>query len=159
MRGEMNGYVSTWLFVAAGLTLAACETLSSNVLETHALQKNALSSELRNETTLVATLPAGCLPVTTTLPTGKTEITVSYREPTTDQNGVPLSELGYTTIYVTSAKGPAQAIRVWTNDAHGGAHVTIEDVPVPAQEVGICVTATNWARKESPPALPTKTKP
>jgi hypothetical protein len=57
---------------------------------------------------------------------------------------------------VSSAKGPAQVIHVWTNDAHGGALVTIHDVPVPAQEVGICVTATNWARKESLPALPTK---
>jgi hypothetical protein len=84
---------------------------------------------------------------------------VSYQEPTTNQNGVPLTELGYTTIYVSSPKGPAQAIHVWTNDAHGGALVTIHDVPVPAQEVGICVTATNWARKESLPAVPTKPKP
>ena len=150
----MNGHVATWLLVAGGLTLSACETLSQNVLE-----KNALSSELRNETTPVATLPAGCLPVTTTLPAGKTKVTVSYQEPTTNQNGVPLTELGYTTIYVSSAKGPAQAIHVWTNDAHGGALVTIHDVPVPAQEVGICVTATNWARKESLPAVPTKPKP
>jgi hypothetical protein len=150
----MNGHVATWLLIAGGLTLSACETLSQNVLE-----KNALSSELRNETTSVATLPPGCPPVTTTLPAGKTKVTVSYQEPTTNQNGVPLTELGYTTIYVSSPKGPAQAIHVWTNDAHGGALVTIHDVPVPAQEVGICVTATNWARKESTPALPTQPKP
>ena len=40
-----------------------------------------------------------------------------------------------------------QAIRIWTNDPHGGALVTIHNVPAPAQELGLCVTATNWARQ------------
>jgi hypothetical protein len=53
----------------------------------------------------------------------------------------------------------AQAIRVWTNDAHGGAFVTIRDIPVPAQELKLCVTATNWDRKESRPTVPTQPKP
>jgi hypothetical protein len=76
---------------------------------------------------------------------------VSYQEPTTNQKGTPLNDLAYTTIYLSSPKGPAQAIRVWTNDAHGGALVIIRDIPAPTQEIGVCVTATNRDRKESGP--------
>ena len=141
------------LLVAAGLTLAACETLSPNVLEKSA------RGELRNETTVGVPLPPDCPTLTTSLPAEKTSITVSYQEPTTNQDQAPLTDLAYTTIYVSSSKSPPQAIRVWTNDAHGGALVTIRDIPVPAQELGVCVTATNWARKESLLASPTKPKP
>ncbi len=142
----MNVRVAKWLLVAAGLTLAACESVFTMELE-----KSALSNELRNETAPVTLLPQGCPTLTTSLPAGKTSVTVSYQEPTTNQKGAPLKDLAYTTIYLSSPKGPAQAIRVWTNDSQGGALVTIRDIAAPTQEIGVCVTATNRDRKESGP--------
>jgi len=141
----MKRYASKLVLFVVGLTLAACQNGLSRVLE-----KSAQSDELRKETTVGAELPAGC--PTITIPTGRTSIVVSYQEPTTDQKGRLLTELGYTTIYLNSPDAKTTAIRVWTNDAHGGARVTIRDVAVTAQEQGVCVTATNWARKESGPA-------
>ena len=142
------GPCSRWLLLLAGLALAACETTGSG-----GLVKNAQSDELRNETTLGGTLPPGCTAITTSIPAGKKHLTVSYQEPTTDLNGAPLKELAFTTIYLSSVKGQAQAIRIWTNDPHGGAMVTINNVAPPSQEFAVCVTATNWARKESLPLL------
>lgn len=139
--------VTKALVLAAGLALAGCETVELNVIE-----KNAQGDELRKETVAGVALPAGCPTFTKILPPGKSSVTVSYREPTTNQDGAPLTSLAYTTIYLTSAKEQPKAIRVWTNDPHGGAAVTIHDLPVPAQEIGLCVTATNWARKESAPS-------
>jgi hypothetical protein len=141
-------HVSRWLLLLAGLALAACETTGGR-----GLVKDARGDELRKETTLGVTLPPGCTTSTTSIPDGKKNLTVSYKEPAAEQNGAPLKELAYTTIYLSSPKGPAQAIRVWTNDAHGGAFVTITNVDAPAQEFVLCVTATNWAKMESPPAL------
>ena len=150
----MNGHIATWLLVPAGLTLAACETVLSNVLD-----KNAQGDELRKETMVGVPLPAGCPTLTTTLPAEKTSVAVYYQEPTTTQAGNPLANLAYTTIYLSWPSAQPRAIRIWTNDAHGGALVTIRNIPVPAQELGLCVTATNWARKESAPASPTQAKP
>lgn len=150
----MNRYFATCLLLAAGMALTACETGPSR----RVLEKNAQGSELQKETMPVKTLPDGCPTLPASLPAGKTRITVSYQEPTTNQNGVPLTELGYTTIYLSTLEG-AQAIHVWTNDAHGGAFVTIHDVAVPAQELKLCVTATNWSLKESRPAVPSQPKP
>ena len=79
-----------------------------------------------------------------------------YLEPTKSQNGALLTDLAYTTIYLSAKGTPTTAIRVWTNDPHGGAQVTISDIPVPTSEIGLCVTATNWAGKES---LSASTKP
>jgi hypothetical protein len=151
---DMNRHFATWVLFAAGMALTACETVSSRVLE-----KNAQGDELRKETTVSVSLPPGCPTLTTSLPEGKTSVTISYQEPTTNQNGVPLKELAYTTIYLSAPKAQTKFIRVWTNDAHGGALVTIRDIPVPAQGLGLCVTATNWARQESPPAPPPQPKP
>jgi hypothetical protein len=145
---------SKWLLLLAGFALVACETGRPR-----GLVKNAQSDELRKETTLGVTLPPECTTITTSLPTGKNNLTVSYQEPSTDQSGAPLKELAFTTIYLSWPGGQAQAIRVWTNDPHGGAIVTIQNVAAPAQEFALCVTATNWARKESPPALPTPSAP
>ena len=149
----MNRHFSTSLLLAAGIALTGCET--GQLL----LEKNAQGDELRKETTVGVPLPPGCPTLTTSLPPGKANVIVSYQEPTTSENGAPLKELAYTTIYLSSSKGAAQAIRVWTNDPHGGALVTIHNVPAPSAEFGICVTATNWSRKESGPAVPTKPKP
>ena len=151
----MTSEIRFVVVLIAGLGLAGCETdVMSNVID-----KSAKGDELRRETTVSAALPAGCPTVTTTLPPGKTSVTVSYREPTTNQTGAALDSLAFTTIYVSSATEQPRAIRVWTNDPHGGALVTIRDVPVQSQEVGLCVTATNWARKESAPAPPPGMKP
>jgi hypothetical protein len=135
------------------MALTACET--GQLL----LEKNAQGDELRKETTVGVPLPPSCPTLTTSLPAGKTTVTVSYQEPTTSQNGAPLTDLAYTTIYLSWPKAQTKAIRMWTNDAHGGALVTIRDIPVPAQELGLCVTATNWDRKELGPAPLTQAKP
>lgn len=152
---DMNRHFATWLVLAAGMAFTACETGPSR----RVLEKNAQDNELRQETTADVPLPSGCPTLTTSLPPGKANVTVSYQEPTTNQNGVPLKELAYTTIYLSGPNAQSKAIRVWTDYAHGGALVTIRNIPVPAQELGLCVTATNWARKESAPAPPTQAKP
>lgn len=139
--------VMTSLFVAAGLTLSACETGLTNVLD-----KNAQGDELRKETRVGVTLPAGCPTHTLSLPAGRSGLTISYQEPTTNQNGNPLNDLAYTTVYVSSSKTPHQAIRVWTNYAQGGALVTIRDIAARGEDIGICITATNLSGKESGPA-------
>ena len=150
----MNEHIATWLLVAAGLTLVACGTVLSNVLE-----KNAQGDELRKETMVGVPIPPSCPTLTTTLPAEKTSITVYYQEPKTTQAGNPLANLAYTTIYLSWPNAQPKAIRIWTNDAHGGALVTVRDIPVTAQELGLCVTATNWARQESSPAPPLQPKP
>lgn len=142
---------SWWLLLLliAGLTLSACQTVGVGWAKV--LVKDAQSDELKKETTtLGVTLPPGCTTITTSTPAGKKLLTVSYQEPTIDHGNGPLA---FTTIYLSSPGGQAQVIRVWTNDARGGATVTIKNVAAPAQEFAICVTATNWARQESPPAL------
>jgi hypothetical protein len=133
--------------VALGLLSAGCETLDSRVLD-----KSASSDDLKKETTLDPALPSGCPSLTMSIPEGKNKMSVSYREPTHDQNGAPLTTLAFTTVYVSGAQSKPTAFRIWTNDAHGGALVTVREIPVPDRETGICVTATNWARKESQPA-------
>lgn len=135
----------TWALLVVGFTLAACETMSSEIL-----RKNAQSEELRKETTPDVKLPSGCPTLRVTFPVEKKSATVCYDEPKTNQDGTPLTDLAFTTLYLESPKGHTRAIRVWTNNAHGGAHVTVSDVPI-AGEVGACVTATDWARNESPP--------
>lgn len=149
----MNPYSATGLLFAAAISLTACQTGQ------RLLEKNAQSDELRNETTDGVALPPGCPTHTISLPTGQTHLTVSYQEPTVDEKNIPLKDLAYTTIYVSASHSTTQAIRVWTRDSRGGARVTIHKVPAPAQELELCVTATNWARQESVPAPPTHPTP
>jgi hypothetical protein len=149
----MNPYSPTGLLLAATMALTGCATGQMH------LEKNAQSDELRKETAVDAPLPSGCPTHTMSLPAGQTHLTVSYQEPTVDENNVPLKDLAYTTIYVSAPNSTAQAIRVWTINPRGGARVTIHNVPAPAQELGLCVTATNWARKESLPSSPNQPKP
>jgi hypothetical protein len=141
----MNGYSFRWLLLIPAFAFSACQTVqTARVLD-------AQSDELRKETLFDVPLPPGCSPIPLSKPAGKKDLTVSYQEPTTDQSGAPLNELAFTTIYLNSGEGQVQAIRVWTNDPHGGAKVTIHHVVPPADKFGLCVTATNWARIESPP--------
>jgi hypothetical protein len=146
-------YATAGLLFIAPMALAGCETGRA------LLEKHAQSEELRKETTVGVPLPPGCPTHTRTRSAEQTHLTVSYQEPTVDENNVPLKDLAYTTIYVSALHSAAQAIRIWTNDPHGGARVTIHNVPAPAQELKLCVTATNWARQESEPAPPTKPTP
>jgi hypothetical protein len=149
----MVSYATAGLLLIAPMALAGCETGRA------LFEKNAQSEELQKETTVGVPLPPGCPTHTRTRLAGQTHLTVSYQEPTVDENNVPLKDLAYTTIYVSALHSAAQAIRIWTNDPHGGARVTIHNVPAPAQELKLCVTATNWARQESEPAPPTKPTP
>jgi hypothetical protein len=135
------------------MALTACET--GQML----LEKNARGDELQKETTTGVPLPHGCPTLNASLPSGQSSLAVSYQEPTTSQAGGPLDNLAYTTIYLSWPKAQTIAIRIWTNNAHGGALVTIRDIPIYARELGLCATATNWARQESPPALPTQPTP
>ncbi len=144
-------YATASLLLTATMALAGCQTGQA------LLKKNAQSDELRKETTVGVPLPPGCATHTRARSAG--HLTVSYQEPTVDENNIPLKELAYTTIYVSALHSAAQAIRIWTNDPHGGARVTIQEVPAPAQELKLCVTATNWARQESKPAPPTTPTP
>ena len=146
-------YATAGLLLTATMALAGCGTGQA------LLGKNAQSDELRKETTVGVPLPPGCPTHTRALPAGQTHFTVSYQEPTFGDHNLPLNDLAYTTIYVSAPHKTAQAIRIWTNDPHGGALVTIHNVLAPAQELGLCVTATNWARKESEPAPPTPPTP
>lgn len=148
----MNIHAATYLLLAATMALTACETGQA------LLEKSAQGDELRKETSVGVPLPPGCPTLTVSLPAEQSGLTVSYQEPTTSQAGDPLANLAYTTFYLSWPKAQTKAIRIWTNDTHGGAVVTILDIPVPAQELGLCVTATNWARQESTPALPTQPK-
>jgi hypothetical protein len=135
------------------MALAGCQTGQAP------LGKNAQSDELRKETTVGVPLPPGCPTHTRALPAGQTHLTVSYQEPTVDAHDVLLKDLAYTTIYVSAPHSAAQAIRIWTNNPQGGAHITIHNILAPGQKVELCLTATDWARNESAPALPTPPTP
>ena len=86
----------------------------------------------------------------------KPTITVSYREPTTNKDGAPLTDLKWTTIYFGLKKDSVKAIDVWTNDARGRGYVEIQDIPIPVRQNEevlevLCVTATDWSGNEEPP--------
>jgi uncharacterized protein YceK len=142
---------AVWFVLATGICLAGCETVASK-----AIDKSAQSDELRRESSVAVTLPRGCPTLTAALPMGRTSVSISYEEPSTNQDGSPLTNLAYTTIYLTSPQSQPSSIRIWTDDAHGGAPVTIRDVPIASQELEVCVTATNWAGKESEPGFSAK---
>ncbi len=134
-------YTTAGLLLTATMALAGCGAV------------------LRKDTLVDVPFPPGCPTHTMSLPAGQTLLTVSYQEPSTREDKVPLKDLDYTTIYLRTPKGTTQAIRVWTNDPNGGARVTIPDIPVPGQELELCLTATNWGGKESVPVPPTKPTP
>ena len=104
----------------------------------------------------VTIYPTPCTPspeirVKSTKPT----ITVSYREPTTNKDGTPLTDLKWTTIYFGLKKDSVKAIDVWTNDSRGGGSVEIQDIPIPVRQNEevlevLCFTATDWSGNEEP---------
>lgn len=145
----------TWPLLVVALTLGACGSLDPG---RKYLVTNALGEKLRNKTTVWATLPAGCPTVTLSLPAGQQGLTVTYREPSTNATGSPLTNLLLTSLYLGAPNGQAQAIRIWANDPRGGATVTIRNIVPPAPEVKLCITATNLAGQESPPSPPTQPK-
>lgn len=139
------------LVFAAGVSTIACvpQAVVPNVLVL-----DAQGEELRKETVIGASLPPGCPTLTHTILPGKSSFRASYTEPTHRTDGTPLNDLAYTTLYVSSANLPTRAIRIWARDANGGKSVIIEDIPTLdlGTEIGLCVTATNWANQESLPA-------
>lgn len=146
----MNSYLTPGFLLLLTVAAIGCER------DQRVLQKSAQGQELLKETTVGVALPPGCPTHTVTLPTGRTTLTASYQEPTASEHGTPLTDLAFTTLYLSSPGAPSKSIRVPTNNAHGGALVTIRDIPAPAQTVGICVTATNFSRKESTPTQPNR---
>jgi hypothetical protein len=142
----MTALLARGLLLVAGLILAACQH------GPRLIEKDAQSDELLKETTVGVPLPPGCPTLTASVPAGEKGFAVSYQEPKTNQNGFPLTNLSYTTIYLSTPKGLTQSLRIWTTDPRGGALVTVRNISPPAQEFGLCATATNWAMKES--ALP-----
>lgn len=142
----MKVRAAKWLLLAVGVAIGACETASPMIIA-----KNGQGNDLRISRIDGMPLPSGCPKITESLPTGKTSIAVSYSEPTNRQDGLALYDLDYTTVYVSSPNVATIAIRVWSNDARGGAHVTIREIPVVGPEVGICVTATDSRGNESAP--------
>jgi hypothetical protein len=145
-----------WPLLVVPLTLGACRNIDSGV-KLHAT--DALGHDLRNRTTVGVTLPAGCSTVAASLPAGKNGFTLTYLEPSTNATGSPLTNLLLTSIYIGTPNGQSQVTRIWTNDSRGGGTVTIQNVVPPAPEFRLCVTATNLAGQESPPAPPTQPKP
>ncbi len=134
-----------WVLCATGLLLAACST------GPRLIEKDAQSDEIRKATTLSATLPAGCPTLRATIPAGNKDVTVSYDEPTTIESGIPLTDLAYTTVYLSTSDGRVQSIKILTVNPRGGAHVKLTHVVTPAGEFGLCATATNRYSKESSP--------
>jgi hypothetical protein len=105
----------------------------------------------------VTKYPTPCTPspeirVKSTKPT----ITISYREPTSNKDGTPLTDLKWTTIYFGLKKDSVKAIDVWTNNDGGRGSVEIQDIPIPVKQNEevlevLCVTATDWSGNEEPP--------
>ena len=137
---------ANWLLLAVGVAAVACETASSTIIA-----KNAQGKDLQVSRIDGLPLPSGCPKITKSIPGGETTITVSYSEPVGRQDGTALLDLAYTTVYVSSPNGKTMAIRAWSDNAGGGADVTITEIPVVGPEVGVCVTATNWRGNESMP--------
>jgi hypothetical protein len=137
----MKIHFAKWLLFVAGIALAACETAP-------VITKSAQSDELRNATIVDVDLPAGCPNITKSFPAGKTTFNVHYREPTSNESGKPTANLAYTTIYLRSPSGQTKAIRIFSNDPHGGAFVNVIDIPLSGSEIALCITGTNQYGKE-----------
>ncbi len=86
----------------------------------------------------------------------KPTVTVSYTEPTTTVDGIPLIALNKTTIYYDLGSGPVKAMDVPATKPTGGGRVSqTVKIPIGANEeksVMICVTATSRMRNEGPQA-------
>ena len=138
----------TWPLLALTVALAACGSIDPG---TTYLATNRTGEKLRTKTIVGATVPAGCPTTPASLPTGPNGFTITYREPSTNATGSPLTNLLLTSIYLSSPKGQTQVIRIWTNDPRGGGTVIIRNIIPPAPELRVCVTATNIAGQESSP--------
>lgn len=140
----MSIHVAKWLLFVAGVAVAACQTGPL------VITKSAQSDELQKETTVGVELPAGCPRLTKVLPAGKTTFNVDYREPETNQSG-NFANLAYTTIYVRSSDGQTKAIRILSDNPHGGAFVKVVDIPLSGSKIELCITGTNRYGKEGQP--------
>lgn len=145
----------TWPLLAMALALAACGVLAPGVKYQ---ATNEAGENLQTKTTVAAEVPAACTTASVPIPVGPNGFTVTYREPSTNVTGAPLTNLLLTSIYLNAPKGQTQVIRVWAKDPRGGGTVTVRNIVPPAPEVRVCVTATNMAGQESPPITKSQTK-
>lgn len=145
----MNMHVANWLLFVGGIAVAACDTAPGII-------KSAQSDEVRKETMVGVELPPDCLKIAETFPAGQATFDLHYREPATTQDGKVMDNLAYTTIYLRSSNGQTKAIRIPSKDSHGGASLTVRDIPVSSSEIVLCITATNYYGKESPPGFPSR---
>ncbi len=87
----------------------------------------------------------------------KPTVSVFYTEPTTAQDGRPLTSLAKTTIYVDTGDGSVTAKEIPATSPHGGGQIS-QIIPIPLKQhevmASICVTATDSLGNESPPASP-----
>jgi hypothetical protein len=81
-------------------------------------------------------------------------VTVSYTEPTTGTDGKPLANLARTTIYYNAGDGPVIAKVVPASSKNGGGSIAqpivIRLTKAEAQDVTVCVTATDTDGREGP---------
>ena len=137
-----------WPLFTMAASLVACGSIGPGVTY---LATNGTGEKLRTKTIIGATVPTGCPTTPASLPTGPNGFTITYREPSTNATGSPLTNLLLTSIYISSPKVQTQVIRIWANDPRGGETVTIRNIIPAAPQVRICVTATNIAGQESAP--------
>ena len=145
----MKVHIANCLLFVASIAVAACSTVP-------VITKSAQSDELQKETTVGVALPADCPMLAHALPAGRSTFNVHYQEPATDQYGKVIANLAYTTIYLKPPNGQTKAIRILSPNPHGGALVTVRDIPIPSSEIELCITATNLYGKESLTGYPAR---
>lgn len=137
-----------WPLLTMALSLAACGSIGPGATY---LATNGTGENLQTKTTIAAEVPAACTTASVPVPVSPKGFTVTYREPSSNVTGAPLTNLLLTSIYLNVPKGQTQVIRVWAKDPRGGGIVTVRNIVPSAPQVRICVTATNLAGQESPP--------
>lgn len=148
-------HLMKWPLLAMALSMAACGVLAPGV---QYLATNGTGENLQTKTTTAAEVPAACTTASVPIPVGPKGFSVTYREPSTNVTGAPLTDLLLTSIYLNVPKGQTQVIRVWAKDPRGGGTVTVRNIAPSAPEVRVCVTATNLAGQESHTATPSQPK-
>lgn len=89
------------------------------------------------------------------------EFDISFTEPTTSVDNTPLTDLAYSTVYVTSPAGTLKAPVVAAGSVHGGEGVrTVVQVSAPAgriTSITFAVSCTDLAGNEGPKSEPVTT--
>lgn len=78
------------------------------------------------------------------------QVEVKYKEPTTNKDGTPLTDLGFTTIYYDVGAGEVVASTVTATDVNGGGNITrIITIPNVPANVDVWATASDLGTKAS----------